>query len=449
MKSKTTFASITLAAACALADAVVPSVSEINLSQDRSRTVTITYRLNNGPAVVTFDIETNCVVGTEVKWVSIGGQNIDRYSGDGNCLVTGDAVHTIKWHPDKSWPDHMVAANGARAVLTAWAPDNTPDYMVVDLAETSANRVRYYTSTNDLPGGLLDNEAYRTTLLVMRRIHAKNVPWTMGSYFEAGRNASAEMTHLVTLTNDYYMGVFEITQGQWAMIKGNSVSAGFTNPNKRMLRPMESVSAAMIRENGSNAENSNAWYPNPPDSNSYLGVLRNRTQLDFDLPSEAQWEFAARAGHCENEWGDGSPYVYKQSPTAADASIVPGRWRFNQSDPGTYQNANSVAGPENCTALCGSYAPNSFGLYDMHGNVYEFCLDWYKADISALGGAVNVADGAYGSGNYAGKRLIVRKGSFWNQSSIQLFRAADRQNEPSTAAGVANGFRVVCTAGLK
>lgn len=447
MKSKATFASITLAAACAIADAVVPSVSEVNLSQDRTRTVTITYRLNNGPAVVTFDIETNCVVGTEVKWVSIGGQNIDRYTGDGNCLVTGDAVHTIKWHPDKSWPDHMVAANGARAVLTAWAPDNTPDYMVVDLAETSSNRVRYYTSTNDLPGGLLDNEAYRTTLLVMRRIHAKNVPWTMGSYFEAGRNASAEMTHLVTLTNDYYMGVFEITQGQWAMIKGTAVSALINNPYKRLLRPMENISTAMIRESGSNTPNSNAWYPNPPDANSFLGVLRSRTGLDFDLPSEAQWEFAARAGHGENEWGDGSPY--RRITVYSEDYPIPGRWRQNQAHPGTYVGGNSEATPEDCTALCGSYPPNSFGLYDMHGNVYEMCLDWYKDDITALGGAVNVTDGLYGSGGYAGKRMHVRKGGNWNQLDAVLFRAADRQNEPSTVQCAYDGFRVVCTAGLK
>ena len=447
MKSKVTFVSIALVASCALADAVVPSVSEITLSQDWARTVTISYRLNNGPAVVTFDIETNCVVGTEVKWVSIGGQNIDRYSGDGNCLVTGDTLHTIKWHPDKSWPGHVVAANGARAVLTAWAPDNTPDYMVVDLAETSASRVRYYASTNDLPGGLLDNEAYRTTLLVMRRIHAKNVPWTMGSYFEDGRTASTEMTHHVMLTNDYYMGVFEITQGQWAMIKGTGTSALFSNPYKRLLRPMENISTAMMRESGSNTQNPEAYYPNPPHADSFLGILRSRTGLDFDLPSEAQWEFAGRAGHGENEWGDGSLYK-KLSAYSADYP-VPGRWKFTQANPTAYTGGTSEATPENCTALCGSYPPNSFGLYDMHGNVYEMCLDWYKDDITALGGAVNVEGGSYGIGTYAGKRLIVRKGGNWGQGNSQLLRAADRQNEPSTVCCPYDGFRVVCTAGLK
>ncbi len=448
MNKPATVLAICLSASVAIADAVVPTVSNVHLEQKRSRAVVITYTLANGPAVVTFDIQTNCVVNGETQWASIGGRNIDNYSGDGNCLVTGDTTHRIEWHPDKSWPDHVVPAGGARAVLTAWAPDSTPDYMVVDLAEQSNARVRYYASTNDLPGGLLDNEAYRTTLLVMRRIHAKNVSWTMGSYFEEGRVASTEMTHQVMLTNDYYMGVFEITQGQWAMVKGTAVSAQLTNPYKRLLRPMENISTAMMRESGSNTQNSEAWYPNPPNGDSFLGVLRARTQLDFDLPSEAQWEFAARAGHGENKWGDGSPYKRLNGTYSAEY-LVPGRWERNQASPGTYSGGTSEATPENCTAICGSYPPNSFGLYDMHGNVYEMCLDWYKADITALGGAVNVSDGGYGSGTYASKRLIVRKGGNWGQGDTAMLRAADRQNEPSTVRCPYDGFRVMCRAGLK
>ena len=86
----------------------------------------------------------------------------------------------------------------------------------------------------------------------------------------------------------------------------------------------------------------------------------------------------------------------------------------------------------------------------MHGNVYEICLDWYKADITALGGAVNYESGeTASSGTYAGKRLIVRKGGNWNQGNTALLRAADRQNEPSTVRCPYDGFRVMCRAGLK
>ena len=112
----------------------------------------------------------------------------------------------------------------------------------------------------------------------------------------------------------------------------------------------------------------------------------------------------------------------------------------------------AATSPENGTAVCGSYPPNAFGLYDMHGNVYDFCLDWYKADITALGGAVNVEDGdvyAAPGKDYDGKRAIVRKGGNWGQSSTSRLRASDRQCDPSTGRAVYNGFRLKCTAGLK
>lgn len=454
MKNRMIIAACVLSSVGAFAAAVVPSVTGVSISQDRSRKVTISYTLENGPAVVTFDIQTNCVTEAGTEWVSIGGRNVSHYTGDGNCLVTGDTAHSIEWHPDKSWPDRKIAAGGVRAVLTAWSPDSTPDYMVVDLAETSSNRVRYYTSTNDLPGGLLDNPAYRTTHLVMRRIHAKNVPWTKGSFFEGGRTAATEMTYAVTLTNDYYLGVFELTQGQWAMIKGTSVSAKFDHPDYCLMRPMENISYCMMRLAANNTENLDHWYPNPPHPESFLGVLRSRTNIDFDLPSEAQWEFAGRAGQCEGRYGNGAPYVYYNGGRPDPQYMPPGRYKYttqNLNEMGTSDNAFAEQGPENGTALCGSYPPNAFGLYDMHGNVYDFCLDWYKADVTALGGAVNYEDGdvSGSSGEHYGKRLIVRKGGNWGQAVTSMLRVADRQAEPSTARVVYDGFRLMCTAGLK
>ncbi|MBR6585939.1 MAG: formylglycine-generating enzyme family protein [Kiritimatiellae bacterium] len=456
MKTNKILTLASIASACVFADAtapVVPTVSNVSIDQDRSRNVTITYTLANGPAVVTFDIQTNYVDGAETKWVSIGGRNISHYSG-GNCLVTGEGVHTITWHAEKSWPDKKIAAGGVRAELTAWAPDNTPDYMVVDPAEQSNSRVRYYASTTDLPGGLLENEAYRTTHLVMKRIHAKGKSFTMGSYFEGGRTPSTEMTHTVTLTNDYYLGVFELTQGQWAMIKGTDISAKFTHPQQRQLRPMENISYCMMRLAANNTEDLGYWYPNAPHPESFLGILRSRSGIDFDLPSEAQWEFAGRAGQGEGKYGNGAVYEYINM-RPSEGSMPPGRYIYTWADPSAEISSDAqmaATSPENGTAVCGSYPPNAFGLYDMHGNVYDFCLDWYKADITALGGAVNVEDGdvyAAPGKDYDGKRAIVRKGGNWGQSSTSMLRASDRQCDPSTGRAVYNGFRLKCTAGLK
>ena len=453
MKKCAILAFAAVSASSLFAEAVVPSVTTVGIVQDASRNVTISYTLANAPAVVTFDIQTNYVDGGETKWVSIGGRNIDFYSGDGNCLVPEDGVRKIVWHPEKSWPDRKIAAGGVRAVVTAWAPDNKPDYLVVDLAETSNSRVRYYVSTNDLPGGLLENEAYRTTHLVMKRIHAKNKSFTMGSYFEAGRTPSKEKTHTVTLTNDYYLGVFELTQGQWAMIKGTTYSAKFSHPEKRMLRPMENISYCMMRLAADNTENLDYWYPAAPHPDSFLGVLRTRSGIDFDLPSEAQWEFAGRAGQGEGYYGNGTPYKYYSSSRPADEFMPPCRYMNTMANPDTALNTDALfakATPENGTAVCGSYPPNAFGLYDMHGNVYDFCLDWYREDITALAGAVNVEDGMLStSSGHAGKRQIVRKGGNWGQNNTAMLRAADRQDDPSTARNVYDGFRLMCTAGLK
>ena len=88
----------------------------------------------------------------------------------------------------------------------------------------------------------------------------------------------------------------------------------------------------------------------------------------------------------------------------------------------------------------GSYAPNSWGLYDMHGNVWEWCLDWFAADITGLGGAVNTAAGS----------TRVRRGGGWN-AVAGYCRAARRSDIAPAARSNYVGFRLalpVCPAGL-
>ena len=129
-----------LAALAVCADEV-PEVSGITMTQGGdSRLVTITYKLDKAPAIVTLDIQTNSTAGT---WASIGGENIQNVSGDvWKKVAAGD--HTITWRPDISWPDHKIANGGARAVVTAWSVDNPPDYMVVDLTEGAQPNTECY-----------------------------------------------------------------------------------------------------------------------------------------------------------------------------------------------------------------------------------------------------------------------------------------------------------------
>jgi formylglycine-generating enzyme required for sulfatase activity len=235
----------------------------------------------------------------------------------------------------------------------------------------------------------------------------------------------------VTLDNNYYIGVFELTQGQWAAV-GMTTSATFANPEFRAKRPMEYV-------NFLNDIRAAEW-PNKPASASFLGMLQAKSGLDFDLPSESQWEYAARAGNGSTTWGDGSG-IWN---TDEDVNLEKlGRYKCNggmiKDVEGQYGNPEPTCGPENGTAIVGSYDKNDWGLYDMHGNVYEWCLDWWTNNITDKGGAVNTDN----SSGY----MIIRGGSYLKSAGDcrPAFRELNRDNTRLSHVG----FRVVCTAGLK
>ena len=202
------FATLTSAAAFA-----VPVVKNVTFGQNGANVVKITYTLTETPAIVTLDIQTNV---TGDVWASIGAANVaPGVTSDSEAYrkVTGSGTHTIKWCPYRSWPSEDTSGNIAvskiRAVVTAWSLDNPPDYMVVDISDKAKpNTWRYYPDVDSVPGGVLDNEAYRKTALLMRKILARDVMWTMGSIGEDGRGTN-ETSRVVSLTNDYYMAVFE------------------------------------------------------------------------------------------------------------------------------------------------------------------------------------------------------------------------------------------------
>ena len=440
-----------LAACASFAAGVVPVVSNVTMAQGPSHLVTVEYDLANGPAVVTLDIETNGPAG----WASIGLENVyanaDSVTGDANRKVA--AAHgRILWRAVKAWPDRRIAEGGARAVVTAWPMDDTPDYMVVDMTagEATADRVRYYASTNSLPGGgLFGNDAYRTTHLVLKKIVARDITWTMGSLCETGRVPEREAPHPVTLTNSYYLGVFPVTQKQLDMMYGRDYRTSFTLDGAMRIRDRVYYNRYQPYIRGA------ANWPDPPAADSLMGRLRALTgdEFDFDLPSEAQWEYAAKAGYGDNHWGGIAPMAIPPTDANHDATL-PGRYRFNQETDGwwtKWQDWNEHAaehGPGDGTPIAGSYPPNAFGLYDMFGGVWEWCLDWYQENITAYGGAVN----ANGDTTLDGQTVTdrVQKGGAWN-ATARACRPAYRNSHTPNYPGdsMECGFRVYCRAGLK
>ncbi len=435
-------AAAVVATAPSSSQAMIPEVSDVTMTQSATRRVTITYRLSDAPAVVTLDIQTNAntsAAADDPGWTSIGGRNICNAQGDVWKKVSGKDTYTITWQPDRVWTDaegegFKIAANGARARVTAWPVDNTPNYMVVDITATGgADTQTYYPAADFVPGGVT-NSLYKTTTLLMRKIMAKDVTWTMGSVAEIGRTAARETTHQVKLDGNYYIGVYLVTQTQWQQITGYNPSSAKTGGT---MRPVENVSYTDVRQ-GKGTEKAVASatggvYPADPYGDSFLGLLRTKTGLDFDLPSEAQWEFAARAGNGEGCWGDGSAIL-----SAGEDENLNRLGRYSK-------NGGTTIG----TAVVGSYAPNAWGLYDMHGNVWEWCLDWYEDNITTYGGAVNIDPAAPAKtlSGASGANRVVRGGSRYNDAGV--CRAAHHDSFTPANRNASFGVRVLCTAGLR
>ena len=285
---------------------------------------------------------------------------VSAFDGDTPLELPADslsgAIHSVAlgagrivWDPAKSGHTNAVLPQ-FRVSLT---PVPAPLYMVVDLttAETVhvseadlASGAWGTVQTNPVAGvnsiiwtGVTNNTAYKTTKLVLRRIPS-------GQYMLRG-------LYPVTLTKEAYVGVFEITQAQWDNIMGSPSTT---------LTPVRGRSYLALRGSSIGAN----WPPSHAvDPDSFIGKLRTRTGMKrFDLPTEAQWEYFCRAGT--------TSYYYDGVSTDATYTGV--------LDTLAWWSGNSGGSPKEV----GQKLPNAWGLYDMIGNVMEWCLDWYDAALS-------------------------------------------------------------------
>ena len=250
--------------------------------------------------------------------------------------------------------------------LTLVSADAAPLYKVIDLSGGSSAGRFVVADLPDAPAGGWTDE-YKTTKLVLRRIEPG--VFLMGSPKDEFGRRPNENQHSVTITRPFYLGVFEVTQRQWELVKGGRPSK--FNAEPWATRLVEQVSYDHVR--GSSA--GSRWPASAEvDANSFLGVLRAKTGLSFDLPNEAQWEYACRAG-TTSALNSGKNL---EKPEMDAGMTEVGRYWYNG---GCKSFRPSQDLPENTTVV-GSYRPNAWGLYDMHGNVCEWCLDWYQDDLA-------------------------------------------------------------------
>ena len=296
-----------------------------------------------------------------------------------NALEVKAGKHRLVWDAGTDAPNTV----SDDVTIDVQALVGTGTYLVIDLSG-GANAASYPVSYlgAEPQGGWTDE--YKTDKLVLRMIQPGT--FTMGSPAgEVGRYAY-ENQHTVTLTKPFYMGVFEVTQRQWELVMGTKPSY-FSNATYYQTRPVEQVSYNQIRGSSLGAK----WPASGEvDATSFIGKIRIKTGLDeFDLPTEAQWEFACRAG-TTTALNSGK----NLTSTSSDANMNEvGRYWCNFPSGGTSYSSSSTTSAG--TAAVGSYKPNEWGLYDMHGNVYEWCLDWWTSSLSAATDPVGASSGSY------------------------------------------------------
>ena len=345
---------------CAHAAWSAAVVTGISFDQDKAtRIVTVKYRIDE-PAIVTVDIQTNRGDGV---FASIGSANVRGFVGNVNKFVTNvNEDVAITWQPNLHWNQgSRITGDNVKAVVTAWATNAPPDYMVINLVDR--DEVRYYVDTDALPYPVTDDR-YKKDYLVMRRIHAAGVPWRMGS--TPGENSNRqtdEVPHVVTLTEDYYIGIFEFTIGQWIQC-GVTTTTGVTADGiggkawSNALKPCTQADYRCLR---GATDGSFGW----PDTGhqvkpgSAIADMRSKLGIEVDLPTEAQWEYACRAGTSTVVYGSEFTEAFIASTAAYKGNTV--GW-----------DSHDV----------GSFAPNPWGLYDMYGSQLEQCLDAYDASVS-------------------------------------------------------------------
>lgn len=206
----------------------------------------------------------------------------------------------------------------------------------------------------------------------------------------ASINADETPARTVTISNDFWIGQFEVTQAQWYAVMGNNPAEFKSDKVGEDSRnfPVENVS----------------W----EDAQEFISRLNARDGKQYRLPTEAEWEYACKSGGKDQKYCGG-----------------------NNLDAVAWYDSNSG----NRTHRVGTKKPNGLGIYDMSGNVYEWCNDWYHKTYYQWGKTTDPA--GVDSGGFR-----VNRGGGW-RGDAGYARAANRDSSSPGSRSYLMGFRLV------
>ncbi len=228
--------------------------------------------------------------------------------------------------------------------------------------------------------------------------------WIPGGSFEMGdvlgddEYSDELLVHRVTLKG-FYLGKYAVTQREWQKIMGKNPS----HFQKGERYPVEFVS----------------W----KDVQDFIRQLNEKSGKNYSLPSEAQWEYAARECGKHIRFGTGKNTI------STDEANFDGSEKYKES-------YSQVGEYRECTVPVDSFSPNSLGLYNMSGNVWEWCQDVWHDDYKGA-----PTDGsAWESGGKGWLRVV--RGGCWDSDPVGL-RASDRGWDAALICGIGLGFRLI------
>jgi uncharacterized protein (TIGR02996 family) len=223
---------------------------------------------------------------------------------------------------------------------------------------------------------------------------------------EEDRDEDEGPQHEVEITRPFYLAIHPVTQEQYKNLMGENPSYFTRKRGGAPSHPVEQVS--WMEAAGFCRKLSERW------EEKSSGRL-------YRLPTEAEWEYACRGGASSSK-----PFSFGGSLSSTQANFH-----------GDYPCGDAVPGPYlGCTTPVGSYKPNPFGLYDMHGNVWEWCRDWYGENYYSQSPRQDP------QGQPNGRARVVRGGSLysWGEECRSALR---NRREPSFRENN-TGFRIVC-----